>query len=258
MKTKPDGLEPTLTTPNGGTAARCQRVKRDGTQCGKPARVGYDVFGTHGAGYGKREREGTRRPPGRPPVHGIYAKTSLTSLQDLREEIAGIELDLDNTDGELLNIKAVVWHLLGQAEKLNAKSELLETAVEAVERTLEEAVVTKDGQPGAGELTVAQARQVAADLAQGRKMLFEIGSFTDRLLEANLKTIAATKLRAEVRAKMAEQEAVQHFAELAGRITRIIWQLSPDDAWLDTYEGTLRRELFGPLGLELPKPEDLN
>jgi hypothetical protein len=252
MKTKPEGLEPTLSTPNGGVAARCQRIKKDGTQCGKAARVGFDVCGTHGAGYGKREREGTRRPPGRPPIHGIYARTTLSSLQDLREEIAGLELDLDNTDGELINIKSIVWHLLGQAEKLHAKSEMLETAVEAVEKVLDEAVVIRDGQPGAGELTVAQARRVAADLAQGRKMLYEIGSFTDRLLEANLKTIAATKMRAETKAKMAEQQAVQHFAELAKRITGIIWQLAPDDAWLDTYEGTLRRELFGPLGLELP------
>jgi chromosome segregation ATPase len=191
------------------------------------------------------------------PSTGSTPNTSLTSLQDLREEIARLELDLDDTDGELVNLKAIIWHLLGQAEKINAKSELLETAVEAVAKVLEEAVVTKDGQPGAGELTVAQARQVAADLAQGRRLLFEIGSFTDRLLDANLKTIAATKMRAETKAKMAEQQAVMHFAELAGRITGIIWQMAPDDAWLDTYEGTLRREVFGPLGLELPKTEAL-
>jgi hypothetical protein len=258
VKTKPDGLEATLSTPNGGVAARCQRVKKDGEQCGKPARVGFDVCGVHGAGYGKREREGRRRPPGRPPVHGLYARTALTSLHDLREEVAGLELDLDNSDAEMHTIKGVLWYLIGQAEKLNAKSELLEIAVEAVEKVLEEAVVTKDGQPGIGELTVAQARQVAADLAQGRKMLFEIGSFADRLLEANLKTISASKMRAETKAKMAEQQAVQHFAELAKRITGIIWQLSPSDEWLDVYEGTLQRQLFGPLGLELPKVEASN
>lgn len=252
MKTQPDKLEATLTTPNGGTAARCQAVKRDGSQCGKPARVGYEVCGMHGAGYAKREQEGSRRPPGRPAVHGLYTKSALTSLHDLREEIAALELDLDNTDAELLNLKSIIWLLLGQAERLNAKSDLLEMAVEAVERALAAAVVIKDGQPGAGELTVAQARQVATDLAQGRRLLFEIGSFTDRLLEANLKTIAAVKVRAEVRVKLAEQEAVQHFASLAKRITSIIWQLSPSDEWLDAYEGTLRRELLGPMGLELP------
>jgi hypothetical protein len=76
------------------------------------------------------------------------------------------------------------------------------------------------------------------------------------LLDANLKVITATKTRAEIRAKLAEEEAVAHFVELAKQITGIIWQMSPDDAWLDSYEARLKRELFGPLRLELPEPDD--
>lgn len=149
-------------------------------------------------------------------------------------------------------MKAITWSLLTMAEKMTAKVDMLEVAVDAVEQTLEPAVIVRDGEPGEGELTVAQARQVAAGLAAGNKLLAGIAAWTDRLLDANLKVITATKTRAEVRAKLAEEQAVAHFAELAKQITQIIWQMSPDDGWLDTYESRLRRDIFGPLHLELP------
>jgi hypothetical protein len=242
-----------LTTPHGGVAARCQATNRQGQQCGRPARKGFEVCGSHGAGYAAREEAGERQPVGRTPTHGLYSRTTLQDLHDLREEVAALGLDLNNTDEELTSAKAVVWFLLGQAEKMNAKTTMLETAVAAVERVLEEAVVVRDGELGEGELSVAQARKVAADLAAGHKLLSAIAGWTDRLLESNLKVITAVKTRAEIRARLAEEEAVSHFGELAKRITGIIWTMAPDDAWLDSYESKLRRELFTPLGLELPE-----
>jgi hypothetical protein len=255
VKPKPDTLIATLTTPNGGTAQRCQAQNRQGKQCGRPARQDFTVCGSHGAGYAKREDAGERQPVGRPVVHGLYSKTPLKSLADLREEVAELAGDLSNTDGELINAKAVVWFLLGQAEAMNAKTAMLETALEAVERTLEEAVVIRDGEVGDGELTTAQARQIAAGLVAGSKLLGGIATWTDRLLEGNVKVIGAVKTRAEIRARMAEEQAVQHFVELTRQITQIIWTLAPDDAWLDVYEARLKRDIFGPLRLELPEPE---
>jgi hypothetical protein len=252
MKPKPDKLIATLTTPNGGSAARCRATNREGRQCGRPARTGFEVCSTHGAGTKAREESGERKPVGRTPTHGLYSRTTLTSLQDLREQVATLESDLSNTDGELISAKAVVWFLLGQAEVMSGKTAMLETALEALERTLEEAVVIRDGQVGEGELTIAQARQIAAGLVAGSKLLGGIAAWTDRLLEGNVKVIGAVKTRAEIRARMAEEEAARHFAELAAKITQIIWSLAPDDAWLDAYEARLRREIFGPLKLELP------
>lgn len=252
MKRKPDTLVATLTIPNGGSAARCQAVNRQGSQCGKPARQGFQACGSHGAGYAKREESGQRQPVGRPVTHGLYSRVALKDLQALREQVAALETDLSNTDGELINAKSVVWFLLTQAETMNKKATMLEAALEAVEATLEAAVVTRDGEPGEGELSAAQARQIAAGLVAGNKLLAGIASWTDRLLEGNVKVIGAVKTRAEIRARLAEEEAVQHFVELAKRITGIVWSLAPDDEWIDSYESRLRREIFGPLKLELP------
>lgn len=250
MKAKLDNKVATLTTPKGGVAARCQAVNRQGKQCGKPARTGFQVCGTHGSGYKKREEAGERQPAGRTPAHGLYAHTPLRHLQELREEVASLELDLNDTDQEMVTLKSIVWHLLNQAERMNRKADMLEAAVDAVERTLEVANIVRDGEEG--ELTPEQARQVAAGLAAGNKLLSGIAAWTDRLLDANLKVITAVKARAGVRARLAEEQAVQHFSELAAQITRIIWSMAPDDSFVDAYEARLRRELFGPLKLELP------
>jgi hypothetical protein len=177
MKPKPEKLIATITTPNGGTAQRCKAVNRRGEQCGKPARQGFEVCGSHGAGYPKREQSGERQPVGRAPTHGLYSRVALKNLADLREEVAGLALDLNHTDEEMVTLKAVVWHLLGMAETMNSKAAMLEAAVEAVEATLEETVVIRDGEePGGAELTVSQARQVAAGLAAGNKLLSQIAA----------------------------------------------------------------------------------
>jgi hypothetical protein len=64
-------LAATLRTPNGGEAPRCQAVKRDGTQCGAPARKGMRVCARHGGGLAARDstsagpstRSGSRAAP---------------------------------------------------------------------------------------------------------------------------------------------------------------------------------------------------
>lgn len=245
---------PMLTTPNGGVAARCQATNRRGEQCGRPARQGFAVCGGHGAGYAAREESGEKRPVGRPTSHGLYSRTVLKDLRDLREEVESLQLDLTDTDAELVSLKAVTWFLLAQAEKMNTKADMLESAVAAVEATLVEATIVKvGGELGAGELTVAQAREVAAGLAQGYKLLSAISSWTDRLLDSNLKVLTAVKTRAEIRAKLAEEEATAHFAELAKRITSIIWAMA-DDEFIDAYEARLDRDIFTPIGLKLPEP----
>lgn len=80
-------LEPYMQGVNGGQARRCQaQSKRTGQQCGKPARRGFNVCTLHGAGSRRREKEGTSKPSGRPPVSGMYGnKTYQAILEDLPE-----------------------------------------------------------------------------------------------------------------------------------------------------------------------------
>ncbi len=218
-----------VATPNGGVARRCTACSsRTGERCKKSARVGFEVCATHGAGTQKRQENGSRAAPGRARTHGLYATTSNRTLADLRAEVEALDLDLDDTDAEVVTIKAILLALFRRSDWLEQQSAMLESAVEAVERVLGEAVVVKDGLPGVNELTVAQARQVAAGLANGQRLLSNITSFTHALLDANLKSINAAKIRSDTRALKAQVEALAHFGTLCRGARQILWDLNPE------------------------------
>jgi hypothetical protein len=66
-----------------GNPRRCQAVRK-GKQCNNIAREGYEVCFKHGAGSAKREKEGTKKPPGGQIVHGLYAKRYKQTLLELK------------------------------------------------------------------------------------------------------------------------------------------------------------------------------
>ena len=75
-------LERYISTPNGGTAPRCQGHKKNGDQCGAPARKGMSVCARHGGGLAAREATGERKrvAGGRPPTHGLYSRVGRRRL----------------------------------------------------------------------------------------------------------------------------------------------------------------------------------
>jgi hypothetical protein len=72
-----------------GRAKQCTAHKKDGTQCGRVARDGYDVCSSHGAGTSKREIEGVRQKPGRPIETGLYARELPDDLALTYDEVFG-------------------------------------------------------------------------------------------------------------------------------------------------------------------------
>lgn len=253
-------LDATVGTPNGGTAVRCTGTTKGGERCAKPARRGYSTCASHPVEGETPAQDDAPRGPGRPREHGLYSQAAVKTLRELRAEVAGLETDLDDTNAEMLTIKSILLFLFNQSEKLNAKADMLELAVEAVEETLESATVIRDGQPGDGELTVPQARQVAQQLAKANALLNGISGFTDRLLDANYKSVALSKIRAETRAKLAEQKSLEMFSGLLGQLARMTWELAPDSEWLDAWEARITRDILKPHRLEnpAPRPEKLN
>lgn len=256
-------LEGTVGTPNGGTATRCTGTTKGGERCAKPARRGYATCASHRVeGEVSTQDDAARKAPGRPREHGLYSQGAVKSLRELRAEVANLEGDLDNTDQEMLTVKAILVFLFDQSEKLNAKSDMLTAAIEAVEETLESTKVIRDGQPGDGELTVPQARQVAQQLAKANALLNAVAGFTDRLLDANYRSVTLSKIRADTKARQAEQKSVEQFAKLCQLIRGIVIESAPDDDWLNAFESTLERQLYSPLHLKMPDrnltPDDLN
>lgn len=256
-------LEATVGTPNGGVAIRCSGTTKGGERCAKPARRGFTTCSSHRVeGEVSSRDDAERRGLGRSREHGLYSRSAVKSLRELRAEVADLEGDLDNTDAEMLTVKSILIFLFDQSEKLNAKADMLELAVEAVEETLESARVIRDGQPGDGELTVAQARLVAQQLAKAHGLLNNVVGFADRLLDANFRSVTLSKIRADTKARQAEQKSLEQFAKLLQLARGIITESAPDDEWLDAFEMRLSRELYGPLHLKMPDasltPDELN
>ncbi len=252
----------TVGTPNGGVAVRCSGTTKGGERCSKPARRGYATCASHRVEGEVSAQDDAPRGPGRPREHGLYSRSAAKSLRELRAEVADLEGDLDNTDEEMLTVKSILLFLFDQSERLNAKASMLELAVEAVEETLESATIIRDGQPGDGELTVPQARQVAQQLAKANGLLNNVVGFTDRLLDANFRSVTLSKIRADTRARQAEQKSLEQFAKLLQLARGIIIESAPDDEWLDAFEMRLERELYSPLHLKMPdrslSPDELN
>lgn len=245
-------LEPTVMLGHQ-VVRRCHAVKSDGSaQCKQPAREGFDVCRFHGAGSRKREAAGERRPVGRPPIHGLYSAKGLRDVQALMDQVRELQTDLDDTDEELVALKAVLWFLLEQAGSFKGKAEELEAVLAA----LSEAATAPPMESG---LAPGDVRQLGRDIRTGHRLLNDLNSYTDRVVEAASRVIVMVKARAETRAKLAETRALEHFSKLALGVRNILWDLL-DEEQLQVFEDRLRRELMLPNNLDLPgrDPDKLN
>lgn len=239
-------LEPHLTLPNGARASRCQRIKKNGSQCANPSRSGFSICSKHGAGYAAREKTEDAKPTGRPPIHGLYSKTGITNIHQLADEVQALNLNLDDTDYELRTLKATLWYLLEQGPKFARHVDTFEQLAEQLERK---------AAGEAGPMDPAEARMIAQTVQQLHRLSTSLGSWTDRVTDGGMKVIHAVKARADTKVKLAETRALSEFMKLAKGVRDIVWDLL-DDEQLDVFEDRLRREVLGPKKLELPKKEE--
>lgn len=220
----PQTLEPTIKLGNGRVARRCQaKAKGTGKQCRNPARVGFDVCSSHGAGTRKRVEKGDKQHPGRPLEHGLYSERA-RDLTELTQEILMTDQDLANTDREMATNKAIVLTLLKHIPSV----EVLATKIEA-------AISEQD------DLDFRERVRVLELCAEAFRLML-------RLHKANASNVYQAKLRAETEAKQAEQRAAEIIASIAPLARDIFVDMMSEEAYEVFYE-RFRREVLGKVGI---------
>jgi len=183
-KAKPgrQGLAPTVKLPRGAVAPRCQKRKRTGAQCEKAARKGWTVCGSHGAGYAKREREGTRQNPKTVNVTHGGSTTPATKalLADIDPAFAAdlaIYLDDPAKRRDLDTLLAFAWATLHRVARQvpevivtqhGEQPPAIVATLQMLAMTLERVakIEWKIYQSGAPTLTVAQAQRLVKGMVE--------------------------------------------------------------------------------------------
>lgn len=232
MSDNTPNLEPTMTLPNGGVCARCQRVKKDGRQCGNPSRVGFNVCPRHGAGFKAREDAGVALPTGRPIVHGLYSKSGLKSIHDLTGEVeqAG---NLKSTDKELATLKAALWFLLEQSDSRQQASKDLDGLLEHM----------RDLRPSTPE-GIQTARAL---ISEARGLQVSLDSWLSRVQDGSSLVLNAAKIRAGIHLQESDGRATESFKGFMFALRSIIWDIMDDPEKLDLFDTRVQREIFDPI-----------
>ncbi len=232
MNDSPVALEPTMTLPNGGVCARCQRVKKNGFQCGAPARVGFSVCPRHGAGFAARENAGLALPTGRPAVHGLYSKSGIKSIHDLISEVEASG-NLKSTDREVATLKAALWFLLEQSGTRERASKDLDGLLEHMR--------------GLRPSTPEDFQSARALISEARGLQVSLDSWLARIQDSAGFVLSAAKIQADIAVKTAQADAVDAFSEYVKLLRGILWDVVDDTAKLEVFEARIQSEIFAPM-----------
>ena len=220
-----------ITLPNGGKALRCQATNRSGKRCARPASKDYKVCSMHGVGTKKRVLNCKRKRPGRPVEHGLYSKEGRKTLLELRDIYLDNLEELDNTNKEFANLKAIFQYNLNQEQLyLDYEAEL-------------ESLILNLNANGLDEDTNTA-------LQNAERLLDKVLAWRSRMTASAYRVICAANVRANINNRLAESIATGVCMELTDKARRIVWDFL-EPAEIDMFEARLQAELFGPNAINL-------
>jgi hypothetical protein len=247
-------LEKFVLIPNGGRAARCQATTRAGGQCAKPARDGFSVCSSHGAGTAAREANKSRKRPGRPPSHGLYAKTTARELEKLQVEIREARIDFFDAEQEMVLARAALRWLVGRQDFMQDKTELLESVCVRLEEGVQALgqQLSEDPMHPTLEKTMRLTVKAISNIPGLQNTLF---GWSDRIGEGVTRISKLQLDNASTRVKLSEARVQEEFMGLLGSLRPIIHDMLGSVERIDTFEERVRREILEKAGFQ-NKPSD--
>ena len=252
-RANPDGTpyQALIALPHGARAPRCQATRRDGFQCAQPARTGFRVCQSHGAGSRKREQEGTRKPvaPGRPVQHGLYSASSKKKLENLQAEIREVAQEFHAAEDELVLLRAVIRLLVGRdevfAEKLDRLEQLIDTFTNASDRCLVWVREHPGLQAEPDPALMREARDAARLVPEARRLARDLQGWIGLIGTNVVRVSRVQKAHAETRVKLSEARVLEQFIVLVRHVREIMRDLV-DVGHMRTFEDRVRREILAP------------
>jgi hypothetical protein len=102
------------------------------------------------------------------------------------------------------------------------------------------------------KLDEREMKSIMSRIQTGYGLALEVKGFLRELSDVSMRVITATKLRAGIKSKMAESEALEYFLTFAQKIRNIIHDIVPDEDTLEVFEMRVKREILNPAGATLP------
>jgi len=208
---------------SGQKARRCQAHTKRGTRCKAAAVTGYDVCKTHGAGTHKRVKDGSRKPPGRPIIHGLYATRGTQRLSELQQRVLEADIAIDDTSQEINVMRTALLGLYELEPEIQIMRDKLKGIVEG-------------------------GSSVPEEIIAAAKSLHRLEGYLDRLQFAAGNVIKGVKLTAETKSKTAEAKAYSTYSDMLESTKNIMIDMFGIQDYR-TFYARVQREILGPKGV---------
>lgn len=163
------------------------------------------------------------QPPGRPLKTGLYSRRPKLRVDELVEDYQERKMNADNTDEDMLYLRAYLAEMIEGRPALNT----LEQPLRALTQHLESRSALSSI-PRADDEVVLSEHELGALVRETRELLKMVTSYTEKLERRHERLIKLSKVRAETRLKNSAAQQVEVFSILVRRLQVILEEhLSP-------------------------------